>query len=235
MKRLAIALLLLPAFFSANAADDNVDRIRAALAEVVRGQPDSVKLSPLPGMYVATYGTDLVYISADGRYLISGDVIDLKERVSLTEQHRNRVRREMLGSLDESSMIVYKPKGEVKHTVTVFTDIDCPYCVRLHQGMSEMNELGIKVRYMAFPRAGIGSPSYQKSVNVWCAKDRNEAMTKAKSNQMVASSDCENPVAQHYLSGQKMGVTGTPAILLGDGQLLPGYLPPKKLLQTIEQ
>ena len=235
MKRLTIAFLLLPVFFSANAADDNIDTIRTALAQVVRGQPDSIKLSPLPGMYMAAYGTDLVYISSDGRYLISGNVIDLKQRVSLTEEHRNRVRKEMLASLDESSMIVYTPEGKAKHTITVFTDIDCPYCVRLHQGMSEMNDLGVEVRYMAFPLAGIGSNSYQKSVNVWCAEDRNKAMTMAKNNQKVASANCENPVAQHYQSGQKMGVTGTPAILLSSGQLLPGYLPPKKLLQTLEQ
>lgn len=235
MKRLALALILITLSISAHAASDEVDKIRSVLAQVVRGEPDSIKPSPLPGMYMAAYGTELVYVSSDGQYLITGDVIDIRRRVSLTEQHRNVVRQEIMTSLDEKSMIVYKAKGETKHIITVFTDIDCPYCVRLHQGMDEMNNLGIEVRYMAYPRAGVGSPTYQKSVNVWCAENRAEAMTRAKSNKTVARADCENPVADHYRAGQKLGVTGTPAILLSDGTLLPGYLPPKRLLQTIEQ
>lgn len=234
MKRFLVALLLGSAFVSAYAADNEIEKVREVLAKVVRGAPDSIEPAPMKGMYMAAYGTDLIYVTSDGRYLLSGEVLDLEKRVSLTEQHRNGVRKQMLDEIDESSLITYKPDGKVKHTVTIFTDIDCPYCRRLHQGMDEMNDLGIEVRYMAFPRAGVGSPSYQKTVNVWCAEDRAKAMTDAKNNKPVAEAECENPVADHYLMGQKMGVTGTPAILLSDGRLLPGYLPPKQLLKAIQ-
>ncbi len=234
MRYLLIALLIFTPLAQAFAADSDIDDIRSVLAQYLPGSPDSITAAPIPGMYAATYGTDLIYITKDGRYLLSGAFYDLERGANLTEEHRTGVRRELMSEIDAQSMIVYRPKGEVKHVVTVFTDIDCVYCRRLHQGMEEMNDLGIEIRYMAFPRAGIGSPSYQKAVNVWCAGDKNLAMTAAKNNKSVETKNCENPVSEHYSTGKKMGVNSTPTMLLQGGRLIPGYVPPKRLAQMLD-
>jgi len=141
-----------------------------------------------------------------------------------------------IDKLGEDSMIIFSPKnGKVKHTITVFTDIDCGYCRKLHSAIDEYNELGIRVRYLAYPRAGIGSASYDKAVAVWCAKDRKKAMTQAKNNQSVNSGKCANPVAEHFEMGSKIGVRGTPALVLESGQLVPGYVPPQRLAAILEK
>jgi thiol:disulfide interchange protein DsbC len=135
--------------------------------------------------------------------------------------------------MDESQMIVFPAKNE-KHKVTVFTDIDCPYCVKLHRDMKDYNSEGITMRYMAYPRAGIGSNSYKKIVNVWCSDDKAKAMTDAKEGNKIANKSCDNPVAQQYQLGQALGVQGTPAIFLEDGTSLPGYVPPKRLAEVLK-
>ena len=129
-------------------------------------------------------------------------------------------------------MIVFAPKV-VKHTVTVFTDIDCPYCRRLHKEVPAMNELGIKVRYLAFPRAGVHSPSFKEAVSVWCAKNPAQALTDAKAGKKVPEVTCDNPVLQHMALGEQVGVTGTPAMVLEDGRMLPGYIPATRLAQLL--
>ena len=131
-------------------------------------------------------------------------------------------------------MIVFSPK-EVKHTISVFTDIDCGYCRKLHNEMHKYNELGIKVRYLAYPRSGPGTPSFIKAENVWCADDRQQALTDAKNGKEVKSKACDNPVKQEFLIGTQVGVTGTPAIFLENGQLLPGYFPAERLIKILEQ
>lgn len=228
----AFALLAFPAI-----ADEQgeVKSLKQELAKAFGKQPDKVQPAPLDGMYEVVYGAKLYYVSADGRYLFSGDLIDLKTRINLTEKNRSDARLKAIESVDESDMIIYKAKGEEKHTVTVFTDIDCGYCRKLHQGMSEMNELGITVRYLAYPRAGVGSSSYDKAVSVWCAKDRNEAMDEAKRGATPDIVTCDAPVKEQLALGASIGVTGTPALVLEDGTLMPGYLPPKRLAKALEQ
>lgn len=228
----AFALLAFPAI-----ADEQgeVKSLKQGLAKAFGQQPDKVQPAPLDGMYEVVYGAKLYYVSADGRYLFSGDLIDLKTRINLTEKNRSDARLKAIESVDESDMIIYKAKGEEKHTVTVFTDIDCGYCRKLHHGMSEMNELGITVRYLAYPRAGVGSSSYDKAVSVWCAKDRNEAMDEAKSGATPDIVTCDAPVKEQLALGASIGVTGTPALVLEDGTLMPGYLPPKRLAKALEQ
>lgn len=228
----AIAILAFPAM-----ADDKgeVKNLTQGLTKVFGKQPDKLQPSPLAGIYEVVYGAKLYYVSSDGRYLFSGDMIDLKTRVNLTEKNRSDARLKAIEAVDESDMIIYKAKGKEKHTVTVFTDIDCGYCRKLHQGMSEMNELGITVRYLAYPRAGIGSPSYDKAVSVWCAKDRNEAMDEAKRGATPDIVTCDAPVKEQLALGASIGVTGTPALVLEDGTLMPGYLPPERLAKALEQ
>ncbi|HEY0634817.1 MAG TPA: DsbC family protein [Gammaproteobacteria bacterium] len=211
-------------------------RIKGALAQVVPGTPDSITATPMQGIYEVAYGPRVIYVSEDGRYLVNGELFDVQQRSNLTEQRRSQARLTTLKAMDQNSMIIYPAKGKTKHTVTVFTDIDCGYCRKLHQGMAEMNNLGITVRYLSYPRAGVGSDSYKKAGNVWCSKDRNKAMDKAKSDQaMTDAGSCDAPIKNHMAMAELFGINGTPAIVLEDGRLIPGYLPPQQLLAEINR
>ena len=197
-------------------------------------EPDHVVETRMPGMYEVQFGSVIVYLSGDGRYMLRGDLIDLQAQRNLTEEARESTRAEAVGALGEASMIVFTPET-VKHTVTVFTDVDCGYCARLHQQMADYNELGIEIRYTAFPRAGVGSPTYDKMVSVWCAADQHTAMTDAKAGRSIATARCDNPVSDHYEAGQAIGVSGTPAMVLESGELIPGYVPPRELAARLEE
>lgn len=228
---LLAALLILPILA---VAEDSVD-INKRLAELLPDQkPDSIGLSPIPGYFEVTYGTMIFYISKDGRYMLQGDVVDLSAEKNLTEDKRGQSRLKMLNAVPVENMIVFEPK-QAKHTITVFTDIDCGYCRKMHSEIAQYNQLGIKVRYLAFPRTGIDSPSYDKAVSVWCAKDRNQAMTDAKADKPIEAKTCPNPVKQEFEIGKKVGVTGTPTLVLEDGSLMPGYVPPDRLLQMLDE
>lgn len=235
MKKLFIVLLLLAAVPVMAAEEDSLQGMKKTLQEVFGSQPDSISAAPVKGLYEVSYGPKLYYVSTDGHYLFSGDLIDLHNRTNLTEKNRAGVRLKAMSKIDDSDMIIYKAKGKEKHQITVFTDIDCGYCRKLHSGMAKMNDLGITVRYMAFPRAGIGSHSYDKAVSVWCAKDRHKAMDNAKAGIEPPKANCDAPVKKEYLLGKAIGVTGTPAIVLKDGTLMPGYLPPQRLAAALEQ
>jgi thiol:disulfide interchange protein DsbC len=223
--------LTLPGAYAA----DDVGRIKAALQRLVpHGEPDSITPSPIPGLYQVVYGTTLVYVTGDGRYLLQGDLVDLQQRKNLTEHARAATRLAALRDLDQRNLIVFAPEHP-KHTVTVFTDVDCTYCRKFHSEIAEYNKLGIAVRYAAFPRSGIGSPSYEKAVSVWCATDRKAAITEAKAGKEVEQRTCDNPVKDEFLLGQRLGVSGTPTIILEDGTELPGYVPPLRLSQLLDR
>lgn len=204
--------------------------IRAALGG---SEPDSVRPSPIDGLYEVVLGPHVAYLSEDGQYLIQGAVIDLKNGADLTEPRRSEIRKQAVDAVGEENMVVFRPDGEVEHTVSVFTDIDCGYCRKLHREMADYLDAGIRVRYLFFPRTGIDTASYDKAVSVWCADNRNEAMTQAKLGNDVDSRSCENPVKAHYDLGNQIGVRGTPAIVLEDGELLPGYLPAERLSEAL--
>ena len=133
------------------------------------------------------------------------------------------------------SMISFPPKTEKKHVMTVFTDIDCPYCVKLHNEIPQYEQLGIEVRYMLYPRSGPGTPSFKTAISAWCAEDNAEALTKAKNREKIESLTCDNPVADHFATGQEVGVTGTPAIVFENGELMPGYRPAKDIAAMLKQ
>ena len=193
-------------------------------------------LEPLEntGLYEALVDGEIIYFSKDGRYVFQGDIIDIVSRQNITENKRIGLKKEVLASFNEADMIIFEPE-ETSHTLTVFTDIDCGYCRKLHQQMSEYNSLGIKVRYMAFPRSGVDSESFDKAVNVWCADDRKQAMTDSKSGASIEVNKCDNPIKDHFEAGRRLGVTGTPALFLESGQLLPGYIPPMRLKQILDE
>lgn len=231
---LKYALLVLSLLVvSAVQADNNELR-----KKIEKSLPD-VKITSLKavddtGFYEAVINGQILYFSEDGRYVIQGDMVSLDTRTNLTEQRRVSLRKDALAKLDEKDMIIFGPK-QAKYTITVFTDIDCGYCRKMHSEMEKYNELGIRVRYLSFPRGGIDSKSYDDAVNVWCAADRQKAMTMAKQGQEIPVKTCTNPVKAEFELGQQLGVQGTPSIFLESGQNLPGYLPPEKLIQVLDE
>lgn len=217
------------------AAQDELAAVREVLQQLIPNQkPDSLKPTALPGIYEVSYGVTVLYLNKDGRYLFQGDLIDLKTEKNLTEQTRAEARLKVIASLAEEGMIIFSPK-QVKHTITVFTDIDCPVCQRMHEDMAKINQQGIKVRYVAYPRAGIDSESYLKAVSVWCSKDRKGALTKAKAGEDVKAKSCDNPVKLHLQAVRDIGIRGTPALILEDGSLIPGYESVEHLVELLEQ
>lgn len=207
--------------------------VAAALADLIPGSsPNSIRRSAIPDLYEVVFGPHVVYVTGDGHYMMRGDLIDLSNKTNLTEEKRRLARVSAIEDLGESSMIVFAPENP-KHTVTVFTDVECPYCAKLHRTVPELNRRGVKVRYLAFPRTGIPSRSYDTMVSVWCSNDPQQAMSDAKFGEHVAPKKCTNPIKQHFALGQLVGVEGTPTIVLDSGQVLPGYVPPQRLLQEL--
>lgn len=218
----------------AHAADPPA-RVVAALEKIVPGiAPDKIQMSVLPGLYEVSYGPSVVYVSADGRYLIQGDLVELDSGKNHTRDRRREHRRERMATVEENDMVVFGPDN-AKHTVDVFTDIDCPYCVRMHNQMTEYNRLGIRIRYLAFPRAGVSSSSFDKWVSVWCSADKQIAMSKAKNGSRIPQKKCDSPVEKQFALGRAVGVRGTPSLILENGQLVPGYVPPPELLEILER
>lgn len=195
---------------------------------------ESIEKTKIPGLYEVIVGSRIFYVSEDGRHLLQGNLIDLKSNVNLTEAKMAKIRKAALEKVGEDRMIVFAPK-KPKHTVTVFTDIDCGYCRRLHSQIADYNHKGIKVRYMFYPRAGKNSASYDKAVSVWCAKDHQKALTEAKQGQPIEPLQCDNPVDQHMKLANQFGVSGTPMIVTEKGDVLPGYVPPEQLAQYLER
>lgn len=230
---LIIAMILSINISMAGEAED-IAKIEKRLNELApQEKPSSIKPSVINGLYEVMYGSEVFYFSADGRYILQGSLLDLETNINLTDAAKSAVRKNMLEELDESEMIVFSPK-KPRHTLTVFTDIDCSYCRKLHSEMGQLNSYGIKVRYMMFPRNGINTPSYQKAVSVWCSNNKQTSLTKAKAGESVPHANCKHPVDEQFLIGQKFGVTGTPALLFEDGTLLPGYRPAKDLATTLD-
>ena len=206
--------------------------LKDKLVSVFKEAPTSLKESPIPGVYEAAYGMDVIYVSADGKYFLAGDLYDLTTRKNLTETTLSAARKKSMDAYDKRKTITFKAESE-KHVISVFTDIDCPYCAKIHQEVPELNKAGVTVRYFMFPRAGVGSNSYKKAVSVWCNDDQNAALTKAKNREQIEEKTCDNPVKEQYQLGREIGITGTPAIVLDSGELIPGYRPAKNLVSLL--
>jgi len=215
---------------SANA--ETISSLKTMLTARFRSAPNSLKESQIPNLYEALYGTEVVYVSADGKYFLAGDLFELETRKNLSDLAKRSVRKEIIDKQDNKP-VVFKAKDE-KHVLQVFTDIDCPYCAKLHREVPELNDKGITVEYLMFPRAGIGSPSFAKAVSMWCADDNKQAMTDAKERKPIADKSCDNPIEAQYKLGQELGVTGTPALITASGRLIPGYMPADKLAAALE-
>jgi thiol:disulfide interchange protein DsbC len=230
-----IAVLLLfavPASAQGNSAE--LQKVRDAVSErFAEIDPQEIFESPIEGWYTIRKGAIIAYISADGRYLLQGDMIDLQDNSNLTEQARNDARVVMLSAVPDEDLIIFSP-DKVQHSVSIFTDIDCTFCRRLHSQIDDYMDQGIEIRYFLYPRNGPTSPSWAKAENVWCADNRNEALTLAKLDKEYPTHTCDSSiVSNHYLIGQDVGLRGTPAIVLDDGTLFSGYLPPDQLKEAI--
>lgn len=217
------------------AAEVSLEKARENITKQFDGlNPENISKSPVSGMYQILMPPRIFYASADGRYIFNGDLIDMVDQVNVSQGVRNSSVASSVKDVGEDSMIVFG-NSSLKHTVTVFTDIDCGYCRKLHDEIKKYNEAGIRVRYMAFPRAGIGSSAFKKAEAVWCSKDKAQAMTNSKNGLSVQAEKCKNPVAKHYALGESIGIRGTPAIILENGRIIPGYVPAKGLTAELNR
>jgi len=221
------------ALLASRAAADDIATVRSAVAKALPDVViDSVSASPISGLYEVMVGSQIVYVTGDGRYFVDGRIVDLKTREDLTEPRLAMVRKATVNAVSEKDMVIFAP-AKYDHTITVFTDIDCPYCAKMHSQIGQYEAEGIRVRYLFYPRAGAHSSSYDEAVSVWCSDDRNQALTDAKAGKKIPAKTCDNPVDEHMAVARKVGINGTPAIMLESGDMIPGYVEPKRLAQMI--
>lgn len=219
-------------------AADADKAIRDVLQSIQPDMPiEAISESPMPGVYqVQVKGGRQLYASADGQFVIQGYMFQFKDgqAINLTDEAQSRAVAQTIAAVPTSEMVVFAPKNPKTH-ITVFTDTDCVYCQKLHSEVPELNRLGVEVRYMAFPRQGMTSHGGTTLTSVWCAKDQQAAMNKAKARENVPAATCDSPIAKQYELGQMIGVQGTPAIILPDGQIIPGYQPAPQLAELALQ
>jgi len=234
MLAVAAVLPLTPAL--AQDVDAELEQVRQKVGTMFDMiEAKDINKSPVAGWYTIQKGAVIAYISADGRYLLQGDLIDLERSVNMSEVARNETRRELLATVKDDEVIKFSPVDK-KYSVSVFTDVECTYCRRLHSQINEYLADGIEVRYLMYPRNGPTSRAWTTAEQVWCASDRNSALTAAKNDQKFASTKCDASIVERqYLMGHEIGLSGTPAIVLEDGTLISGYLPPDQLRARLDQ
>jgi len=238
IKRVVVVLGVIAGLFgmASASAGEVEDRIAERLTSAVPGlKVMSVKESEAKGLYeVQSNNGDTIYATEGGQYLMTGDLLRITEQgiANVTEAARADFRKEVMNEFGDDGVISFPAKNE-KAVVSVFTDIDCPYCRKLHDEVPQLNEYGITVNYYAFPRSGPNTASFRKYESVWCADDQQAAMTSAKSGQSIDQASCENPVREQFELGGRVGVTGTPAIVLEDGNMVRGYVPAQRLAEGL--
>lgn len=233
MRVIKISLLLVGFLFAAVTSADEV-AIRAKLTDMLGLEVDTIADSPIPNLYQVSTNRGFFYVSEDGKYLMQARILNIDEGMrNETELALSSLRIKGVSEM-ASSAITFKADNE-KYAVSVFTDITCGYCRKFHNEIEQLNDLGITVNYLAFPRAGLNSDIYRDMVSVWCAKNPQKALTNAKAGSSVDAASCENKVAEQYMLGQKLGVNGTPNIILPDGSLIPGYQPAATLAKALAQ
>ena len=236
--RLTVVFAAMFAFATAQAGENSaeLDQVRKKIGEMFDMiKPEDVSGSPVDGWYTIHTGSIVAYISADGRYLLQGDIIDLDNQVNITEATRTGARRELMSTVTDEQTIVFSPE-EVKYSVAVFTDVECTYCRRLHSQIEDYMARGIEIRYLMYPRNGPASRAWTTAEEIWCASDRKSALTLAKLDREFDTAKCDASIVQdHYVMGRDVGLNGTPAIVLEDGTLIAGYLAPDQLAAQLER
>ena len=231
----ALSLITLTAF-NAPAQADNGD-IPTALADALNrylpGEtPASIVESAIPGVYEVVVGARLFYLTADGQHQVIGQIINIPQGRDIADARRAEARAAALNALPESDMVIFEPE-QPQHTITVFTDIDCGDCRKLHREMDQYLDHGIRIRYLSFPRTGPNSAAYDKAINVWCADDRHDAMTRAKAGEAIEPQRCEHPILEHLDLGAAFNIRGTPTLVTDSGKIFPGYVPAAALAQQL--
>ncbi|MGH8481210.1 MAG: DsbC family protein [Nevskiaceae bacterium] len=237
MNRTTLTLVALLACAACAQADDpQLEKVRKDVVERIPGiSAEAITPSDAPGLYQIRKGQEFGYVTADGRYMIFGDMIDLVTGEEITERHRSASRVAVLKQFGPDQVIEFAPK-DPKYFVTVFTDIDCGYCRKLHAEMKQYNDAGIGIRYVFYPRSGPNSPSFEQAKSVWCSGDRREALTQAKRGvHITAPPSCPNPVQQHYAAGEAIGINATPTLILPDGEVVRGYVRAQPLAARLAQ
>lgn len=236
----ALSLLVMASWAAAGEPADKAiaDKLRATLAQPAMGMVvETVQTSVIPGLYEVQFANGpMVYATASGDHFIVGDVfaVNAKGYTNLTEQRRDGERLQELAKVEEKDMIIFSPEGEPRAHLTVFTDVSCFYCQKFHKEVPELNKRGVEVRYLAYPRSGLGSPGYRQLATAWCAADKQNALTRLKSQLPVPENVCEdNPIAAEYELGQQLGVRGTPALITDKGTMIPGYQSADDLMVTL--
>jgi thiol:disulfide interchange protein DsbC len=235
---LSLALLLAasaPVAAGPAKAPPALDQVRKAFALRFPNVPATeFRPTPVPGIYEVTIGVDVFYVSADARYVVRGTLMDVEHNEDLRERRQAEIRRTLIAAVPDSQFIVFR-EGTPKHSVTVLTDVDCAYCRKLHASIGEYTKRGIEIRYLFFPRTGLGTESWQKAQDVWCSKDRNAALTLAKRGQPLPHGNCDTAaVVTGYRLGETLRLDGTPMIIASDGHQIGGYLTPDEMLQKLE-
>jgi thiol:disulfide interchange protein DsbC len=198
--------------------------VRAEIARRLDVKVEDIKPSPIAGLYEIRSGAEVGYVSEDGLFYVDGDVFDMTSKANLTEQRRQEGRLALMAGVSDADAIIFAPTGAVRHTLTVFTDIDCTYCRRLHQEIGELNRL----------RNGPDTEAWRKAEAVWCSADRRDALTRAKRGETIKSGKCETPIAAQYALGKQLGIQGTPGIFTDRGEYLAGYLPAASMAEYLE-
>ncbi|MDP3295442.1 MAG: DsbC family protein [Nevskia sp.] len=231
----AVALLFIAVAAPAQAGDDAAERIAKQLGL----KAENVRPSPVAGIYEVQHDHEFGYVTADGRYLLRGDLVDLKTGKELTEEHRRDDRLAEIGKLGQNKLIEFAPSPPqvAKYTVTVFTDVDCGYCRKLHSEIAQYNAQGIAIRYAFFPRSGPDTDSWRTAEAVWCSADRQKALTDAKTGATIKVKGklCDNPIAEEYQLAQDLGIRGTPMMVFPNGDIFPGYIPAPALAQKLAE
>ncbi len=229
---LSMSLAAMPVVLADAAGDALAQKLKAAMP----GLPlTSVAPTPVAGIYEVVAGSDVIYMTADGKYMFQGVLVDFEARKNLTEARRTGIRADLLKQLKDEDTIIYAPMGTPKHTITVFTDPSCPYCRKLHAEVPELVKNGVKVRYVLYPRAGLDSPIGKSSIGIMCAKDRKAEMDKSLAGQAVNLPLCDkHPLAQQLELGAELGLEGTPYIVTENGTVISGFRPAAELLKVLE-
>ncbi|PKM10524.1 MAG: disulfide bond formation protein DsbC [Gammaproteobacteria bacterium HGW-Gammaproteobacteria-10] len=235
MKQLLKSVVIAGLAFGVSAVYADESAVKQALQKSMPSvKLDSIAPSEIKGLYEVVIGSTLFYMSEDGKYLVQGRIVDIEAKKDLTEAKMAAVRKNAIDSVGVNNMIVFTPKTE-QYKVSVFTDIDCAYCRKLHSEIDQYMAEGITIQYLFFPRAGKGSDSYKKAVSVWCADDRKAALTAAKKGSTPEAKTCINPVDAHMKLGMDFEARGTPMIVTEKGTIYPGYLPAKQLLEVLKE
>ncbi|MET0936541.1 MAG: DsbC family protein [Luteibacter sp.] len=239
LKKILPAILAGAFAMTAFAADDQAT-VRAAVEGLGPGiEVSSIAPSPIPGYFQVVASGRMVYVSADGHYMINGNLVDLQKKTDLSAAAWAAMRKVELAKVPDSQRLIYSPANP-KHKVTVFTDVDCGFCRQLHAHIDEFNKQGIAVEYVFWPREGVkttggnDTPSYTKAVSVWCSSDRKNAFNAAMSGSTPKAATCANPVKDEFELGERLGVNGTPTIVTENGDIVGGYVTPEQLLKALQ-